>query len=68
MIIIVCVVHKKAWFLSAHGENDQEAAGVDVHFNHQESGLWKSECEPRILPVGEPGEVDLNPQSESGSS
>lgn len=63
MIVIVCVVHKKAWFLSAHSENNEEAAGMDGHFNHRESGLWKSECEPRVLPVSEPEEGDLNSQT-----
>ena len=68
MIVIVCIVHKKAWFLSAHGENNEEAASLDGHFNHQEGGLWSSECEPRVLPVGEPGEGDPDSQSGSGNS
>ena len=68
MIVIVCVAHKKAWFLSARAENDEEAARMDGHFNHREGGLWSSECEPRVLPVGESEEHRLNSQSSSDSS
>ncbi|MDP6452857.1 MAG: hypothetical protein QF898_06075 [SAR202 cluster bacterium] len=68
MIVIVCVSHKKSWFLSAHAENDIEAAGLDGHFNHQEAERWSSECEPRVLPVIETQVEDRSAVSESNGS
>ena len=68
MIVIVCVSHKKSWFLSAHAENDIEATGMDGHFTLQEAGLWSSECDPRVLPIIETQSEDRSAGSELSGS
>ena len=68
MIVIVCVAHKMSWVLYSEAENDSELEGIEGHFSRREVGLFGSECDARVLTVGESQESSANSRSESKTS
>ena len=54
MILVICQMHKEAWFLCRHGENDDEVADMDGHFNARSDPRWETECVPQVVALGEP--------------